>query len=102
MAANKNLAEDPYERLANAIVLQAVTDYRVALKKIKANPRNKDAINEALQIEKFFRSGWYSVLTSVDGEYLIKRLQEEIRQSESIRGRNHNTNSEVDYEQTSE
>ena len=39
MAANKNLAEDPYERLANAIVLQAVTDYRVALKKIKANPR---------------------------------------------------------------
>ena len=89
MAANKNLAEDPYERLANAIVLQAVTDYRVALKKIKANPRNKDAINEALQIEKFFRSGWYSVLTSVDGEYLIKKLQEEIRQSESIRGRNH-------------
>ena len=89
MAGNKNLAEDPYERLANAIILQAVTDYRVALKKIKANPRNKDAINEALQIEKFFRSGWYSVLTSVDGEYLIKRLQEEIRQSESIRGRKH-------------
>ncbi len=89
MAGNKNLAEDPYERLANAIILQAVTDYRVALKKIKANPRNKEAINEALQIEKFFRSGWYSVLTSVDGEYLIKRLQEEVRQSESIRGRKH-------------
>ena len=87
MAANKNLAEDPYERLANAIVLQAVTDYRVALKKIKANPRNKDAINEALQIEKFFRSGWYSILTDVDGEYLIRRLQDEIRQSESIRGK---------------
>ena len=26
MAGNKNLAEDPYERLANAIILQAVTD----------------------------------------------------------------------------
>ena len=89
MAGNKNLAEDPYERLASAIILQAVTDYRVALKKIKANPRNKDAVNEALQIEKFFRSGWYSVLTSVDGEYLIKKLQEEVRQSESIRGRKH-------------
>ena len=89
MAGNKNLAEDPYERLANAIILQAVTDYRVALKKIKANPRNKEAINEALQIEKFFRSGWYSVLTSLDGEDLIKRLQEEVRQSESIRGRKH-------------
>ena len=52
------------------------------------NP-NRDAINEALEIERFFRSGWYSQLTSVDGEYLIRRLQEEVRQSESIRGRKH-------------
>ena len=87
MAGNKNLAEDPYERLANAIILQAVADYRVALKKIKAHPKNRDAINEALEIERFFRSGWYSQLTSVDGEYLIRRIQEEVRQSESIRGK---------------
>ena len=87
MAGNKNLAEDPYERLANAIVLQAVSDYRVVLKKIKAHPKNREAISEALEIEKFFRSGWYSILTDVDGEYLIRRLQDEIRQSESIRGK---------------
>ena len=79
MAGNKNLAEDPYERLANAIILQAVADYRSALKKIKRNPKNKDAIDEALRIERFFRSGWYSQLISVDGEYLIRRLREEIR-----------------------
>ena len=79
MAGSKNLAEDPYERLANAIVLQAVSDYRVALKKIKAHPKNREAISEALEIEKFFRSGWYSILTDVDGEYLIRRLQDEIR-----------------------
>ena len=35
MAGNKNLAEDSYERLANAIILQAVTEYRTALKKIR-------------------------------------------------------------------
>jgi hypothetical protein len=87
MAGSKNLAEDPYERLANAIVLQAVSDYRSALKKIKAHPKNREAISEALEIEKFFRSGWYSILTDVDGEYLIRRLQDEIRQSESIRGK---------------
>ena len=87
MAGSKNLAEDPYVRLANAIVLQAVSDYRVALKKIKAHPKNREAISEALEIEKFFRSGWYSILTDVDGEYLIRRLQDEIRQSESIRGK---------------
>jgi len=92
MAGSKNLAEDPYERLANAIVLQAVADYRVALKKIKAHPKNREAISEALEIEKFFRSGWYSQLTSVDGEYLIKRLQDVVRQSESIRGKKNKSN----------
>ena len=92
MAGSKNLAEDPYERLANAVVLQAVSDYRVALKKIKAHPKNREAISEALEIEKFFRSGWYSILTDVDGEYLIRRLQDEIRQSESIRGKKNISN----------
>ena len=92
MAGKKNLSEDPYERLANAIVIQAADDYRIALKKIKAHPKNKEAISAALELERFFRSGWYSQLTSVDGEYLIRRLQEEIRQSESIRGRKNKSN----------
>ena len=52
MAGNKNLAEDPYEQLANAIILQAVADYRVALKKIKAHPKDRKAIDEALEIEQ--------------------------------------------------
>ena len=108
MAGNKNLAEDPYERLANAIILQAVSDYRTALKKIKAHPKNRQAIDEALEIERFFRSGWYQQLTTVDGEYLIRRLQEEIRQSKSIRVKrcqsegNKNNLSEVAYEQKTE
>lgn len=78
----KNLAEDSYERLANAIILSAVSDYRAALKRVKRNQRIKTAIDEALRIEKFFRSPWYQQLTSVDGELLIRRLQDEIRQSE--------------------
>ena len=79
--ASKNLAENPYEKLANAIVLQAVSDYRAVLKKVKKNPKNRDAIDEALQIEKFFRSEWYQVLTSVDGEYLIDRLRKEVSET---------------------
>ena len=78
----KNQSEDPYERLANAIILSAVSDYRAALKRVKRNQRIKTAIDEALRIEKFFRSPWYQQLTSVDGELLIRRLQDEIRQSE--------------------
>lgn len=76
-----NNGMDPYEALANAIILQAVKDYRMALKRVKKNPRNKEAISEALALEKFFRSSWYSTLTSVDGDFLIQKLQEEIRQS---------------------
>lgn len=77
MAKSKNLAEDPYERLANAIILQAVSDYRAALKKIRLHPRSRDAQAESDEIESFFRSQWYMQLTSVDGEYLIRRLREE-------------------------
>ena len=79
MAGNKNLAEDPYGRLANAIILQAVADYRVALKKIKAHPKDRKAIDEALEIERFFRSGWYSQLTSVDGEFIIRKIMGEVK-----------------------
>ena len=78
MAGNKNLAEDPYERLANAIILQAVADYRVALKKIKAHPKDRKAIDEALEIERFFRSDWYRMLTSVDAEMLMRKIRREI------------------------
>lgn len=76
--ASKKLSENPYEALANAIVLQAVNDYRAALKKVKKNPNNREALDEALQIERFFKSQWYQVLTSVDGEYLINRLRREV------------------------
>lgn len=79
--ASKNLAENPYERLANAIVLQAVSDYRAALKKVRKNPKNREALDTALQIEKFFHSQWYQTLTSVDGEYLITQLREEALQA---------------------
>ena len=46
--AGKNQFEDPYERLANAIILSAVADYRAALKKVKRNPKSKSAIDEGL------------------------------------------------------
>jgi len=76
--AGKYLAEEPYERLANAIILQAASDYRRDLKKLKKNPQNRDVMNDALQIEKFFHSPWYQVLTTVDGEFLIQKLRKEI------------------------
>lgn len=67
-----------YENLANAIILQAVKDYRMALKCLKANPKNRATLADKDEIERFFRSGWFSVLTSVDGEMLIRSLAMEV------------------------
>ncbi len=57
---------NPYENLANAIILQAVKDYRLA-----------DDEQHLQEIECFFRSGWFGVLSKVDPEFLIKELRKE-------------------------
>lgn len=67
-----------YENLANAIILQAVRDYRTALKCLKKNPWNRDAEGNKNEIQRFFRSQLFTVLTSVDGEMLIRSLRKEV------------------------
>lgn len=57
---------NPYEELANAIVLQAVKDYRL----------HEDE-RELASIELFFRSAWFSTLTSINPEMLISKLRKE-------------------------
>ena len=71
---------DPYENLANSIILLAVKDYRDALKKLKKWPRNEAAQIMKAEVERFFRSAWYRELTSVDGNFLIKNLRSEVRE----------------------
>ncbi len=62
---------DPWEELANAIILQAVKDYRKALREIASE-------RTVTECEKFFRSQWFRVLTAIDGEMLIRKLREEV------------------------
>ena len=59
---------NPYENLANAIILQAAKDYRLT-----------DDEQQLQEIERFFRSGWFGVLSKVDPEVLIKELRKEKR-----------------------
>ena len=68
---------DPWHSLANAIVIQAAKDYRVALCRLRRNPNNKSALSEIVDLERFFRSEWYAALTNVPGELLIQKLKEE-------------------------
>ena len=71
--------EMAYQELANAIVLQAVHDYRNALKGITYNPKNKKLTPENIvkKVEQFFRSDSFRMLTKVDPEYLIEELRKE-------------------------
>ena len=69
-----------YENLANAIVKQAVVDYKVPLRRLEKNPNDKDAKREAVRIERFFHSGWYTQLTSIDGDWLIRKTREMVKE----------------------
>ena len=70
--------KDNYENLANAIILQAVKDYRKVLRTLSLYPHNRSAQYERRSIEHFFRSDYFSVLTNLNPETLIVRLNKEV------------------------
>lgn len=69
----------PYQALANAIVELAVKDYKKALKQHYRFPFNKEYADEVTSLERFFRSGWYGMLTDLDGEYLMTGVRRMVR-----------------------
>lgn len=69
---------DAYFRLANAIVLLAAKDYAHALKALRSNFRNREALAWKKECEHFFRSGWFEILTNLDAEALMESIQKEV------------------------
>ena len=67
---------DPYKNLAAAIVEKAVIDYRKALRQVRKHPNNEFALSEKAEIERFFRSSWCRMLTDIDGEVIIEKIQQ--------------------------
>lgn len=70
---------DNYHELANAIILQAVKDWREAHEHLRTHPHNHNDIEMIEDAESFFRSDGFVKLTSVDGEDLLKKLKEEVQ-----------------------
>ncbi|MCH4007686.1 MAG: hypothetical protein LKE59_11160 [Eubacterium sp.] len=68
---------NPYEALINAIVLQAVKDWRHAAMLIHRNPNSLAGQRLQHDTEKFFKSKWFYFLTTVDGNALLQKLYEE-------------------------
>jgi len=69
---------NPFEELAQAIILQAVKDYRATLRQLIKNPRHAAALRMKQEITQFYRSGWFAVLTTLDPEMLIRKLDGEV------------------------
>ena len=83
---------EPYQSLVNALIIQAVKDYRKAIRFLKHHPHTPELDNDPQQnalrdrviknenergaVERFFRSGWFEMLSSLDGEVLLKKVYE--------------------------
>ena len=76
---HEQIRDDPYTELSISIILQAVTDYRTLLKSRRKRHKRKDTEENIKDLEEFFRSDWFKTLTDLDGEMLIKRLNEETK-----------------------
>ena len=63
------------ENLVIAIVRQALIDYRDALKALKKNSNNIDKRRIKNECEIFFNSEYFTLLTNVDGTYLLKNIE---------------------------
>lgn len=68
-----------YENLVNAIILQAVKDYKAVLFRLEDHPNNRDAQFEKKRLEGFFHSNWYNTLTDLDAGTLISGVQERVK-----------------------
>lgn len=76
MSRRSNL--NPYQELANAIVVLAAKDYTAAVKKLDRGRKNEAAQRTKDECLHFFRSAWFGRLTEIDPEFLIKKLNSEV------------------------
>lgn len=71
-----------YEKLATAIVMRAVTDYKFAFSKEakKTKPTADTPINKAIMSEckVFFNSEWFQTLCDYDGQKLQKAIERKV------------------------
>lgn len=69
---------DSYEKLANAVVLQAVRDYRSAVKRLSRGKKNVAAESEKEECERFFKSQHFNTFTELGGKALLAQLEKEV------------------------
>ena len=74
--------EENYEKLANAIILLAVKDFRTAHRRLKRHPNDKSAQGEIQSITRFFCSQYFEALTTLNGPSLLQKIIDELEGKE--------------------
>ena len=70
------LDDHAVNQLAFVVVKKAVADWLEAMRKLNMNPKNYNANVMALNCESFFLSGYFTLLTGLDGNEFFARLCE--------------------------
>ena len=66
-----------YERCAAKVVEQAITDYRLALKRLHRHPDDLEAVRRKEDCERFFR-GEIAAYSEYDGQWIMRAIQERV------------------------
>lgn len=70
------LHDDGYMALAHAIVLTAAESYKYTLYALKNQHVSYSVYRRKNELESFFLSDWFSLLSGLDGKYFIERMWE--------------------------
>lgn len=68
---------DPYQELANAIVLQAVEDFRFLLKRLSVDPNDSVALREMQELELDIHTSFFQSLTALDIDKLFSDVKDQ-------------------------
>ena len=71
-------ADRNWQDLANAVIVQAAKDYRIAQYRNMKRPEQENTLREIRSLETFFRSKWFAVLSNLDGKRLLRDLREQM------------------------
>ena len=67
---------DRYHCLANAIIVQAAKDYEMAL---IAEANQRPCQVRSAEVERFFKSNWYRLMTNLDEDIIIEKIQAKVK-----------------------
>ena len=67
---------DGYIQLAHAIVIVAAESYKYTLLAVRHHTKSNSVFRRKEELESFFLSEWFGLLSGLDGRYFIQKMQE--------------------------